>query len=57
MAESDQQMFPIRLRKEIVALLCLKALALGVIYFAFIAPMEHPDPDKAAIMAHLISRG
>jgi len=50
-------MFPTRLRKEIVALLCFKALVLGVICFAFIAPMEHPDPDKAAIMAHLTSRG
>jgi hypothetical protein len=50
-------MFPIRLRKEIIALLCLKALALGVIYFGFIRPMEQPDPDKAAIVAHLTSRG
>jgi hypothetical protein len=50
-------MFSTRLRKEVVALLCFKALVLGVIYFAFIAPMEHPDPDKAAIMAHLTSRG
>ena len=50
-------MFPARLRKEIIALLCLKALVLGVIYFTFIAPAERPDPDKAAIMAHLTSRG
>jgi hypothetical protein len=50
-------MFPTRLRKEIVVLLCLKALVLGVIYFSFIIPMERPEPDKAAIMAHLTSRG
>ena len=50
-------MFPVRLRKEIIGLLCFKALVLGVIYFAFVAPAERPDPDKAAILAHLTSRG
>ena len=50
-------MFPKMLRREIVVLLCIKALVLTAIYFAFFAPMTPPEPDKAAIMAHLTSRG
>ena len=46
-------MFPTRLRKEIIALLCLKALVLAVIYFAFIEPMERPEPGRAELIAHL----
>jgi hypothetical protein len=50
-------MFPTTLRKEIVVLLCIKALVLTAIYFAFFAPVTPPEPDKAALMAHLMSGG
>jgi hypothetical protein len=49
------RMFTGRLRGEIVALLCLKAVALLVIYQFFFAPLTHPEPDGRAMRAHLLS--
>jgi hypothetical protein len=37
-------MFPKAVRLEVIALLCLKALALTAIYFLFIAPHTGPEP-------------
>jgi hypothetical protein len=48
-------MFPRMLRLEVIALLCLKALALAAIYFLFIAPHTGPEPGPAATRAHLLS--
>ena len=50
-------MFPLKLRREIVALLCLKAVALIAIYQFFFAPLTHPEPDGRAMRAHLLSEG
>ena len=49
------RMFSGRLRREIVALLCLKAVALIAIYQFFFAPLTHPEPDGRAMRAHLLS--
>src|SRR5271170_3732902 len=43
------RMFTGRLRGEIVALLCLKAVALLAIYQFFFAPLTHPEPDRRAM--------
>lgn len=50
-------MFSGRLRREIVVLLCLKAVALIAIYQFFFAPLTHPEPDGRAMRAHLLSEG
>jgi hypothetical protein len=50
-------MFPKHLRLEVIALLCLKAAALTVIYFSFFAPATKPEPDGRAVLAHLYSPG
>jgi hypothetical protein len=47
-------MFPRILRVEIIALLAVKAAALTVIYFLFIAPNTAPEPDAAGLRAHLL---
>jgi len=47
-------MFPRVLRVEIVALLAVKAAALTVIYFLFIAPNSAPEPDANGLRAHLL---
>jgi hypothetical protein len=51
------RMFSGRLRREIVALLCLKAGALLAIYQFFFAPLTHPEPDGRSMRAHLLSEG
>ncbi len=50
-------MFPKKLRLEIIALLCAKALLLGAIYFVIVRPMERPDPGRAELLAHLTVGG
>ena len=47
-------MFPKVLRVEIIALLAVKALALTVIYYLFIAPHTAPEPGAAELRAHLL---
>ncbi|HTT83098.1 MAG TPA: hypothetical protein VMF67_06435 [Rhizomicrobium sp.] len=47
-------MFPRRLRGEIIILLCAKLVALTAIYFLLIAPAIRPEPDGAAMRAHLV---
>lgn len=47
-------MFPLKLRREIIALLCLKALALIAIYQLFFAPLTKPEPDGRAMRAHFL---
>lgn len=50
-------MFPKVLRLEVIALLCLKAAVLLVIYYAFVAPAEKPEPNGQAVMAHIFKSG
>jgi hypothetical protein len=46
--------FPKSLRRNIVLLLCVKAAALTLIYYAFIAPAIRPEPDGRAMAAYLL---
>jgi hypothetical protein len=46
-------MFPRALRREVIALLLFKALALFVIYQMFFAPL--PEPGGRATLIHLVS--
>ena len=48
-------MFPRKLRFEIAALLCAKAIMLLCIYQLFFAPLVQPEPDGRAMRAHLIA--
>ena len=48
-------MFPKVLRLEVIALLCVKALALTAIYYLFIAPHSEPEPSGDAVRTHLLS--
>lgn len=50
-------MFPKRLRLEIIALLCAKAVLLGALYFVLVRPVERPDPGRAELIAHLTAGG
>jgi len=50
-------MFPHSLRRDIVLLLCLKAAALAVIYFAFFSPATRPAPDGSAMVEHILGGG
>jgi hypothetical protein len=50
-------MFPKLLRLEIIALLCLKALVLMVLYCAFFAPVERPEPSVQTVLTHLLNYG
>ena len=47
-------MFPKLLRRDIILLICIKALALSFIYYEFVAPVSPPQPDGAAMAAHLL---
>lgn len=47
-------MFPKAIRRDVIVLLCLKAAALTLIYFLFIAPAMKPEPQPGAVAAHLI---
>lgn len=49
------RMFPLGLRREIIALLCAKALILFAIYQIFFAPLARPEPDGGSMRAHLIA--
>jgi len=49
-------MFPRTIRRDIILLLCLKAAALTLIYFMFVAPVIHPEPDGRAMQAHLMGK-
>ncbi len=46
-------MFPKAIRRDVIVLLCLKAAALTLIYFLFIAPATRPEPKADAVAAHL----
>ena len=48
-------MFPMALRREVIAILLFKAFALFVIYRLFFAPA--PEPGGNAILLHLVSPG
>jgi hypothetical protein len=48
--------FPKSLRRDIVLLLCIKAAALTLIYYAVIAPATRPEPDGRAMAAYLLDR-
>jgi hypothetical protein len=41
------------LRVEIVALLCAKAVMLGLLYFIFFGPSTQVHPDAGAVSAHV----
>jgi len=43
------------LRREIIGLLCLKAAALTVIYFAFFGPAARPHITPPGFTAHLLA--
>jgi len=43
------------LRAEIAALLCVKLLALGLLYFAFFQPAARPHADAQAVSAHVLN--
>jgi hypothetical protein len=47
-------MFPKAVRRDVIVLLCLKAAALTLIYFLFIAPHAGPEPDGRAMTHHLV---
>ncbi len=46
-------MFPKLVRRDVLLLLCIKAIALIVIYFVFVSPAIRPEPDARAVVAHL----
>jgi len=48
-------MVPKYLRREVIAVLCIKAAALVVLYQLFFAATTKPDPDGAAVRAHYMS--
>jgi len=48
-------MFPMSLRREIVILLCAKALVLTIIYLAFFSVGTKSLADGRAVQSHLLS--
>jgi hypothetical protein len=48
-------MFPRALRREIIALLCIKAVALVAIYQIFFAPVTTREPDGRAMRTHFLT--
>lgn len=48
-------MFPKVLRRDIMLMLCFKAAALFLLYQAFVAPMEKPDPSGSAVRTHFLA--
>jgi hypothetical protein len=50
-------MFPKAIRRDIILLICIRAAALTVIYFAFIAPATRPEPNGRAMAAYLLYGG
>jgi hypothetical protein len=49
-----RDMFSKSLRREVIFLICLKAVALTLIYCAFVAPVTRPEPDGGTVAAHLL---
>jgi len=49
-------MFPKSLRVEVIALLCVKAAVLTLIYYVFVVPATKPEPDGMALRAHFLSQ-
>ena len=47
-------MFPNPLRREIVALLAVKAVLLTVLYFLFFSTSHRFEPDAGSLRAHLV---
>lgn len=47
-------MFPQSLRRDIILLICIKAAALTLIYYAFVVPATRPEPDGPAMAAYLL---
>jgi hypothetical protein len=54
-AIDEAEMFPEGLRREVIAVLCVKLLALVVILHFLIH--TGPGPDSAAMRAHLLTDG
>jgi hypothetical protein len=50
-------MFPRSARREVILLICIKAIALTLIYYVFVAPGARPEPDSAAVTAHILHSG
>jgi hypothetical protein len=48
-------MFPKTLRRHILLLICIKAAALVLIYYAFVASAAKLEPDGRAVAAHLLN--
>ena len=48
------RMFPKMVRRDVIVLLCVKAAALTLIYFLFIGPAMHPEPNGRAVATHLL---
>jgi hypothetical protein len=51
-----RSMFPKPIRRDVIVLLCLKAAALTLIYFLFVGPATHPEPNKSAMATQLLGR-
>ena len=47
-------MFPKIVRRDVIILLCIKAVLLTLLYYAFVAPVSKPEPSGQAMAAHLI---
>lgn len=47
-------MFPKSIRREVIFLICLKAVALMLIYYTFVAPVTRPEPDGRTMAAYLL---
>jgi hypothetical protein len=50
-------MFPKSTRREVIFLICIKAIALTLIYYVFAAPGARPEPDSVAVTAHILYSG
>ena len=47
-------MFPESLRRKVLLLICVKALALTLIYYAIFAPVTQSEPDDRTVAAYLL---
>jgi hypothetical protein len=47
-------MFPKTVRRDVIILLCVKALMLTLIYFLLVKPAMVPEPKPATMAEHLI---
>jgi hypothetical protein len=48
------RMFPKMVRRDVIVLLCIKVMALTLIYYFLVAPVSKPEPNGQAMAAHLI---